>query len=237
MVATPVYVINLVRRTDRRQQMARRLLNEPNVVFSSDVGCSYDGLDLESSALSSCRVFPWRNESDNRWWKRPLKVGEIGCTLSHMCCWEHARNDGVYWAVFLEDDVCFEFGLFDRVADLCAKLDQLDARWDLLYLGRERLEPDKVVFEEFSIPGFSYCTFAYVLSRAGIEKLVRSSLRLNIMPVDEYLPATYTKHPRDDVVRAVNIKLNAYGLQKDIVEELSEQVWGSDTEHSEYYSE
>ena len=76
----------------------------------------------------------------------------------------------------------------------------LPKEFDGFYLGRNKIEEDRKNYDEdYVVPGYSYNTHAYCLSKAGINKLLKYELNKNIIPVDEFLSATFTKHPRRDI--------------------------------------
>ncbi len=234
MESAGIYVVTLPHRLDRRAHIEELLKRVEVVTYSSEIGCAFDQEAVKQQIAQGVELFPWQIKSDNEWWKRPLKYGEVGCTLSHICCWEHARFRDLERCIVFEDDAVFDDNIWDVTLRLCDELSSYDPQWDLLYLGRERIEPDAKVFSEFCVPGFSYCTYGYVLSRSGIETVCAFNLRKCIMPLDEFLPATYCIHPRPDVAKCVLITLRTYGLLSDIVTEGDERVFGSDTENSDY---
>ena len=44
--------------------------------------------------------------------------------------------------------------------------------------------------------GYSYWTVGYMLSAKGAKKLLEAKPLENLIPVDEYLPIMFDKHPR-----------------------------------------
>ena len=74
------YLVNLRRRSDRRERMRAILPPELKATFTSDWDGPFDVHQLSRSALEAAgyRTFPWQIDSDNPWWGRPLKLGEIG---------------------------------------------------------------------------------------------------------------------------------------------------------------
>lgn len=44
--------------------------------------------------------------------------------------------------------------------------------------------------------GYSYWTVGYMLSAKGAKKLIDAKPLESLIPVDEYLPIMYDKHPR-----------------------------------------
>lgn len=237
---TPIVVATLRRRADRREAITESLrrFSITDALFADDIGAAVDWqrwTDDERWALEQ-RVFHWRlPESNNAWWNRDLKLGEIACSLTHWQIWSYAQKQEISSVIILEDDAELlpEFEQRERIlVDLC----HTDPSWDLLYLGRERVEPDRGMSGAFALPGFSYCTHGYALSAKGLLKLLSTDLPEGIIPVDEFLPAMYMAHPRPDVAARFAAVIAAYGLVRDIVMQQDEAIWGSDTEASPFLS-
>jgi collagen beta-1,O-galactosyltransferase len=233
---TDIYVISLPRRNDRRESILRQLPANLDLTFSWEVGGGYDHRDFPQALPKYIRFFPWKIESENRWWNRSLKYGEIACTLNHLACWQSAAKRKLNSIIILEDDAILGQS-WDEIVAAIDRLSKLDPSWDLLYLGREKLAPDEDVSVEFVRPGFSYCTFGYCLSKGGLEKLLSYRPHQIIMPIDEFLPATFLLHPRMDVRLAICPTLHAYALREDYVVEGNKDVFGSDTEDSSVHED
>lgn len=68
------------------------------------------------------------------------------------------------------------------------------------YIGRKRMQVDH---PETSVPNihnlveadYSYWTLGYMLSLQGARKLLRAEPLSKMLPVDEFLPVMYNKHP------------------------------------------
>ena len=67
------------------------------------------------------------------------------------------------------------------------------------YLGRKRLKHENETWVEGSQQlvnvDYSYWTLSYVLSKSGAEKLIKGQPFGQLVPVDEYLPIMFDKHP------------------------------------------
>jgi glycosyl transferase, family 25 len=207
-----------------------------SATFTSDWEGPFDGGDLTVAALERAgyQLFPWQIDSDNPWWSRPLKYGEIGCTLAHLACWQHAVECGTEpFIVILEDDavLCPDF-----VGQLLAGLSRIAARQtiDLLYLGRFPLKPDQPALPGVVEPGYSHCTFGYLLSRGALGRLLAAGLESTIVPIDEFLPALYCDHPRPDLRAHFPRQLDALAFDPPLVTQLPKQQAGSDTEESDF---
>lgn len=235
------YVVNLRRRTDRRKRMEEILPDRLRPRFSSDWDGPFDGFFLTAKEVSRLghRLFPWQIASDNPWWNRSLKLGEIGCSLAHLACWEDAEAKGSepYVLVF-EDDVVLERDFLTGLQEGLRRLEAAELSFDLLYLGRVPLRSDTPSgVDGFVVPGYSHCTYGYVLSRSGLEHVLASRLGEAVIPVDEFFPALYTDHERLDVRARFPRCLNALAFEPPLVTQLPKDLAGSDTEESPFLGE
>jgi GR25 family glycosyltransferase involved in LPS biosynthesis len=214
-------------------------------VFTSDWDGPLDGQRIDQTSLNGFSVLPgWRIESSNPFWSRPLKKGELGCSISHWRCWKDAAERREEQALFFEDDVKLSESFSERLKWATSILNGRHPGWDLVYLGRSRpgfsfpLPPiffrDAPVEEGLVRPGLSFGTFAYMLSRSGIAKVLSTEFEKNLIPADEFLPAMYIVHPRPDVARLYRPILNAYALTPPIAVHPPIQPTETDTEASDY---
>ena len=226
-------VINLKRREDRQQRMKSILPDILDAEFTSDLGITVDGKHLSKSMGDKFGLFPWKIKSDNPWWNRSLKTGEIGCALSHWNCWRRIVETNVKMSLILEDDVVFSNGFETKLESALDNLKNCGIGWELLYLGREPLAKDEHVCEGIVKPGYSFGTFAYMLTYVGAKKLLDVDFEHDLIPSDEFLPAMYVNHPRPDVNKRFKPSLNAYAIEPSIVSALSYEQTTSDTEDSD----
>lgn len=68
------------------------------------------------------------------------------------------------------------------------------------YIGRKRMQvdhPEKAVPHIHNLveADYSYWTLGYMISLEGAEKLLRAEPLKRMLPVDEFLPIMYNKHP------------------------------------------
>lgn len=56
-------------------------------------------------------------------------------------------------------------------------------------------EPVKDV-RNLVVPTYSYWTLAYIISQQGAQKLINAKPLGKMLPVDEFLPIMYDKHPK-----------------------------------------
>jgi glycosyl transferase, family 25 len=227
-----VFVVNLARRPDRRARMESALPGGWSVEYTTHWSGPVDGAAISPGDLAGFGLFPWQTASANPWWNRPLKLGEIGCAVSHWLCWKRAAELNSELALVLEDDVELSGGIQWELEVRLAALQELDPDWDLAYVGRWALEPDADVPVGPGLvrPCYSYCTYGYLLSAAGLAKVLEAGFERDLIPVDEFLPALYMPHPRADVRRRYPPRLSAYAFEPPLVTQLPKDLAGSDTE-------
>ncbi len=230
------YVVNLPRRPDRRHVIEASLPPGLRVSFTSDWCGLFDGQELTLHQLTAdgYRLFPWRIDSPNPWWSRPLKYGEIGCTISHLRCWREIARGGSQTAMILEDDAVLAPGFLRRLLEGLPAALRL---CDLLYLGRLPQELNRSYRDGFAVPGYSHCTYGYLLTQHAARQMLSAGLEQALIPVDEFLPAMYLHHPRPDVRCHFPPRLRALAFEPPLVRQLPKHVAGSDTEDSEFVSE
>ena len=176
------YVINLDRRQDRLKSFV-----EHHPYFKGKVRRhkAVDGLSLKLTPRLSSLLKP-----NDFLWKKAVS----GCALSHLKLWTMLLCDSeeIQTYLIMEDDARLEPGWKDIWSQMYSKLPD---DWECIYLGGV-LPPNrdgfKQVLEETRVPGlcriapntffgqkvpsrqFHFCTYAYVLSRAGVKRLIKS---------------------------------------------------------------
>ena len=132
--------------------------------------------------------------------KRPLKLGEIGCFLSHYFIWEEVVAKNYKQVIVLEDDVRFKPNFKSHLAVTMREVQDLELDWDLIYVSRKILHYKNEKWVPLSSrlvkPHYSYWTAAYLLSQSGARKLLAQQPLSKMMAVDEYLPLMFDKHPK-----------------------------------------
>lgn len=189
---------------------------------------AFNGNSPNLLLATKTRVYPHWNLNQpekDEFWNRDMTAGEIGCVISHLIMWKGFANvinrdhKGYTDSIMIfEEDFCPAESTIDW-----SRMNELkNYDWDLLFLGR-RLQKDEVDTEVglkyFVQPGFSYQAHAYLLSKNGLNKLINyyvPILSKNLIPTDEFLPATYMNHPREDINRLFPIKrLKALATRED----------------------
>lgn len=146
-----IYVLTLERSKDRQKEFKRRFegLNF-SFFFGTDANkVSYqslieEGIYSEEKAKTVSRL------------KRPLTLGHICCSLSHLQMYKDMIQKGYKTALILEDDAIFNDPINEAV--VAKSIQELPDDWGLLYLGYNKNEPqnprrlDKLVY--YSIVSF-----------------------------------------------------------------------------------
>ena len=192
------FIVNLDTRRDRWESL---LASEPYLNMVTQVIeriPAVNGLSLQMNH-DMYELF-----KDNTFqWKKSI----IGCALSHLSIWNliAQEKDGLY--MVLEDDVRFQKEWRHMLRIACQNI-PVDA--DLLYLGGV-LPPNKpalpsvlqsvndhwayikpnTLFTPVPLPIFHFCTYSYLLTPAGAQKLVSFAHKINV-PCDHFMgnPAT-----------------------------------------------
>jgi GR25 family glycosyltransferase involved in LPS biosynthesis len=128
-----IYVINLKKRLDRKNQLIKDF---PNIDFTFIEAIDGDELDLDILI---------KNKIINTSFYDPagiLTMGVFACALSHKKAWDQALEDGVENALFLEDDVflidsCIKNKTYTPLyKSITNEIKELD--WDIVHLGKQK---------------------------------------------------------------------------------------------------
>lgn len=194
-----VFMINLQRRTDRRERMLRALYEQE---IACKVTAAVDGKAMNTSEIHALGIHMLPGYSDP-YHERPLTKGELGCFLSHYNIWKEIVERRLETSLVIEDDLRFEVFFKRRLMNLMSEVEEEGLDWDLIYIGRKRMQvdhPEKAVPHIHNLveADYSYWTLGYMISLQGAEKLLKAEPLKRILPVDEFLPIMYDKHPVSD---------------------------------------
>ena len=237
-----VFIVNLPRRTDRRLEMEARLAElklAPELREKFEFFPAVDGSIIDDAYMEQGGYGVWdewqKPDHSLHFYQREIRKGEIGCALSHVNIWKKVVEEGLDEVLILEDDAGFDRHfkyLFDRAIKFCRDMGA-QQEWDMLYLGRNAMTPDPVqIVNYLSLPGFSYCTHGYMVTRRGAEKLLSVQYEQDLIPVDEFLPAMFHQHIRADILERFSLPqpIFAYAVTPNIVHQVD--YTDSDTECS-----
>ncbi|XP_046336302.1 inactive glycosyltransferase 25 family member 3-like [Haliotis rufescens] len=193
-----VYVINLLRRPERRQRMIATMYDLGIQVKFVD---AVDGKQLNDTYMDSLGIDMLPGYADP-YSHRALTLGEIGCFLSHYFIWVEMMEKGYERVLVFEDDVRFEAYFRKKFAYMLKEAQDYVPSWELIYLGRKILQSRQEYLvkgtENLVWPSYSYWTLSYMLQRSGAKKLLDQKPLGKMIPVDEFLPIMFDKHPEHD---------------------------------------
>ncbi|KAJ0032358.1 hypothetical protein NQD34_002439 [Periophthalmus magnuspinnatus] len=194
-----IFLINLKRRLDRRTRMFKSM---SALGLHPTLTEAVDGKALNSSQLQALGIEMMPGYKDP-YSGRVLTRGEIGCFLSHHSIWKQVLERGLQKVLVLEDDVRFEPRFKRRLQAIMEDTDKTQLDWDLIYVGRKRMQvqhPEKSVegINNLVVADYSYWTLGYALSQQGARKLLAAQPFTRMLPVDEFLPVMFNKHPNVD---------------------------------------
>ncbi|XP_016963573.1 glycosyltransferase 25 family member [Drosophila biarmipes] len=189
-----IFMINLKRRPERRAKM-EELFQELGI--DAEYFEAVDGKELTAERLQEMgiRFLPGYEDPYHH---RAMTMGEIGCFLSHYRIWVKMVRKGLKEVLILEDDIRFE-PYFRQNAVRVLNQARSVVEYDLIYFGRKRLkeesEPGVTNADSLVHAGYSYWTLGYVLSLQGALKLLAAKPLEKLIPVDEFLPLMFNRHP------------------------------------------
>uniref|UniRef100_A0A3B4T3J2 Cerebral endothelial cell adhesion molecule n=1 Tax=Seriola dumerili TaxID=41447 RepID=A0A3B4T3J2_SERDU len=229
-----IYLINLRRRPDRRDRM---LFSLNELEIDVKVVDAVDGNALNSSDIKILGVDLLPGYYDP-FSGRTLTKGEVGCFLSHFFIWKEVR--GHTNSLVFEDDARFQANFKRRVLRLMEEVELVELDWDIIYFGRKQVNPGNEEPVEnvrnLVMADYSYWTLSYAISLQGAQKLLNAEPLSKMLPVDEFLPIMYDKHPNEDYKSHFpNRNLQAFSARPLLVQPChyaGEPKWVSDTETS-----
>uniref|UniRef100_A0A4W4GHT8 Glycosyl transferase family 25 domain-containing protein n=1 Tax=Electrophorus electricus TaxID=8005 RepID=A0A4W4GHT8_ELEEL len=179
-------------RVDRR----RRMLNS---LAALGLEVAKETVALNSSQLRTLGIDMMPDYRDP-YSGRVLTRGEIGCFLSHHATWTQMVERDLQRVLVLEDDVRFEPLFKKRVQLIMEDVDKIQLDWDLIYVGRKRMQAAQAEMwvegmDNLVEAGYSYWTLGYALTLRGARKLLSAQAFSRMLPVDEFLPIMFNKHP------------------------------------------
>jgi GR25 family glycosyltransferase involved in LPS biosynthesis len=227
------YIVNLKKHLDRKNYLEKNIettnvTNYLNIKFID--GVDGNNISTETSLFKICPV--WFDPI----LKTGIRLGEIGCALSHYKCWLEFYNSGQDHAIFLEDDIYFINDKFKEKLDTFLKYPQ-DA--DIVYIKRNSLNKSNETNynNNFINIKTSYWLCGYLLTKKGVEKIMKTHYLDNLITVDEFLPILYDISYLPEYYKYYNIELKGYALKDSLCFiNLNENTFNdSSTFFSKYY--
>ncbi|XP_072176580.1 procollagen galactosyltransferase 2-like [Diadema setosum] len=236
-----IYMINLERRIERRKRMMASLAL---LRIEAKIWKAVDGKNLSPDMLREMGIDMLPGYADP-YWGRVLTKGEIGCFLSHYYIWQDMVARNLSRVIVFEDDIRFGGRFRPRMASIMAEVAARKLEWDLIYVGRKILHMKEEEYlpgsSQLVKPSYSYWTLSYMLSLEGAKKLLAQKPLGKMVPVDEYLPIMFDKHPEEEWAAQFEPRdLRAFSVDPLLVAPThytGEENYISDTETSSIWEE
>ena len=244
MRITKTYIVNLVRRTDKRNHMIKQLqkLSNANIELNHVFYDAIDGTIDDQLANNNYRVAPWFDPNSNK----AMTRGEIGCALSHYNIWnlilnsEPSQNNTIDYYMILEDDVILDTTILDKLSNIKQNLDNLSLSFDILYLHRKPFDlvNEISLADGVNLAKKSYWTCGYILTQLGAQKLLATDYINNLIPVDEFIPIMYNSNEISEKSKYINnTKLTCFACNPPLIKLTDNAFIDSETFHSESLTE
>lgn len=146
--------------------------------------------------LSGLRL--WSDACSPPWWLKTTCASRSFSNVAWWTWWVRWRMKG--WT-----GISCELALPLQSLNFSFTLLSFDSQFSFLflsssYIGRKRMQvdhPEKAVPNIHNLveADYSYWTLGYMISLQGAEKLLKAEPLKRILPVDEFLPIMYNKHP------------------------------------------
>lgn len=180
MTMPSVFVINLDKSPERMAAISQRL-NQLSIPFER-IAAVY-GADLSEQEIAK-HYCPQLNKRNYR---RPLRLGEIGCYISHIKAWQTIVDRNLSCALILEDDISIE----EDLASLISELGKFSNDFDIVKFYCKKEVPKIVDSMSFSCQR-QLCRFKKIpignqgqlVSYSGALKLLSTYKKFG-RPVDE----------------------------------------------------
>lgn len=182
MIRTKIWIVSLSDASERREQISRTLTD---ALMHSNLDWSFfDAHRSLSEHLS------YSADDSHVTHGRTLRGGELGCYSSHYATWQSLCNSDYEQMLVFEDDVSVDWQFIAQLAtvdfsamniDYLRLFAKIPPRW------RYVASPFFDCYHHLiRFTGFALGTQAYLLTKAGAEKLLRSGQRVRY-PIDAFM--------------------------------------------------
>jgi len=178
-----IFIINLLRRTDRKELMIKKLL-EANIIKYEFID-AIDGQDLEIKN----KFLTYINQT------KIVSTGHYACLLSHIKAIKLAKERNYSNIMILEDDINFCDDFINKLQNL------LIPQYDILYLGGI-ISKIKLFFNDWSKCNKIMGAYGYILSSKLFDYVI-----YNLEKITEYVDVFYLKHVQPNYLTII---LNDY---------------------------
>ncbi len=160
----PIWVLNLERSRDRREYMEQQL---------GKLNCQFEIIPaVDGEYLSSEELKYYSAQQAIKTIGREMKLGEIGCALSHAKMWERVVAENIEEVLIFEDDIEID----NHLMDVLGRRQTFPEDWEFINF---RTDVKKLPFGPPAYSNYQICHFqgyanrtcAYFLNIKGAKKL------------------------------------------------------------------
>jgi glycosyl transferase, family 25 len=131
-----IYVLTIPRAVERHNQLQQDLSG-----LNFDFFYGVDKQSLTKEDLIENNIYSEEQAIQNSRYSKPMKMGEIACSLGHKLIYEDIIKNKYSKVLVLEDDVLFNE---DGLTNLATIIEQLqDTKWDLVYFDYNKNDTKK----------------------------------------------------------------------------------------------
>lgn len=131
-----IYILTIPRATERHAQ-----INEALNGLSFEFFYGIDKKDLNKEDLISKKNYCEKKSIENSRYYKPMKLGEIACSLGHKMIYEDVLKNNYTKVLVLEDDVFFNHNGFNIITSIIEQAKKVN--WDILYFDYNKNESKK----------------------------------------------------------------------------------------------
>jgi GR25 family glycosyltransferase involved in LPS biosynthesis len=120
-----------------------------------------------------------------------IKIGQIGCALSHLKAWKESLKNNKPFLIVLEDDVIIDNNIINKIDDLG---NYLPKEWDIIFLGGCNVYGkkfnEKLLIPTINNMTYNLCCHAMLINKKSVNKLLNIMTPLQY-PIDNQLRNNY----------------------------------------------
>ena len=152
------------------------------------------------------------------YWQRPVSMAEIASTVGHYLIWKHSYKMGYSNVLILEDDMDFDYNELRKGLSVYEEFVKHNS-CDIFFLACNPFRDKRIMDENVVQCDYAYNAHSYILTKDSFGILLNAGLLDNLIVTDEFLPALYGDHPREDIqnLYSAKRKLMAYRLKENVV--------------------
>jgi GR25 family glycosyltransferase involved in LPS biosynthesis len=198
-----IFVINLKRRPDRRDEV-ERLMAKHSVSF--EFVDAVDGAEkFKDESLADYYGANFIDERKTQNWQ--ASPGQIGCWLSHVNIWKRMVAENIQSALILEDDICFVDDFNKKFSEY---FNAVPEDWNIIVPGYCGGQVTKEINDKICYIHGSGCTHAYALKLDATKILLNHHFPMK-GAIDYFTGQIFFTRERNDPYPDIYEKVYAKG--------------------------